>query len=158
MLEITDEIVGPAGFESTVSNGGKLRPYASNGKLLLIVDDEPPLLRLLEFLFSRQGYQVRTAANGLEALEILQRERPSLIVLDVMMPRMDGYQVATAVRSNPELADIPIVMLTAKAQEEDQERGMAVGVDTYVTKPFEPERLTEIVAEYLTRTPVKNHA
>jgi CheY-like chemotaxis protein len=119
------------------------------GHKILVVDDEPPLLRLLAFLLTRQGYIVLTATNGEEALAILRRERPDLLVLDVMMPRLDGYAVATMVRTEPGFATVPIIMLTARAQQEDEERGLAVGVNAYMTKPFEPERLSEMIAGYL---------
>lgn len=126
--------------------------------LILVVDDEPPLLRLLEFLLSRQGYSVQTAVNGENALEIVRREHPDLIVLDVMMPRMDGYQVAAAIRADSDIAETPILMLTARAQEEDRERGLAVGVNTYMTKPFEPERLAEVIASFFEPVPMKSSA
>ena len=121
------------------------------GFTILVVDDEPPLLRLLEFLLQRQGYQVLTATDGVAAMEILQTVRPDLLVLDVMMPRMDGYQVAEAVRADARLAEIPIIMLTAKAQDEDEEQGRIAGADVYLTKPFEPDALAERISRFLSR-------
>jgi DNA-binding response OmpR family regulator len=118
---------------------------------ILVVDDEPALLRLMEYVLSRAGYTMLTATNGEEALHETRRERPDLIVLDIMMPRMDGYQVAEAIRSDPDpdLRRTPIIMLSAKAQEEDIERGIEAGVDHYVTKPFTPDALTALVATHL---------
>jgi two-component system alkaline phosphatase synthesis response regulator PhoP len=116
---------------------------------ILVVDDEPALLRLMAFVLQKQGYEMVTATNGEEALEIVAERHPDLVVLDIMMPRRDGYQVAEEMRATPALADIPIVMLSAKAQEEDIERGIEAGVNTYVTKPFAPEQLTRIVAALL---------
>ena len=118
---------------------------------ILVVDDEPALLRLMEFVLAREGHTMLTATNGEEALDEARRERPDLIVLDIMMPKMDGYQVAEAIRTDDELKHTPIIMLSAKAQEEDIQRGMAAGVDRYITKPFSPEDLTSLVSGYLTR-------
>lgn len=116
---------------------------------ILVVDDEPALLRLMDFVLARHGYTLLSATNGEEALALAREHRPDLIVLDIMMPRVDGYQVAEVLRADAELASIPIIMLTAKAQEEDIERGLAVGVDRYVTKPFSPDDFVEIVAAHL---------
>ena len=115
---------------------------------ILVVDDEPALLRLMEFVLDRQGYRLVTATNGEEALEQARASRPDVIVLDIMMPKLDGYQVAEALRADAELSGIPIIMLSAKAQEEDIERGVEAGVDRYITKPFSPEELAVIVSEY----------
>ena len=119
---------------------------------ILVVDDEPALLRLMEFVLAREGHIMLTATDGIDALEEARRERPDLIVLDIMMPKMDGYQVADAIRADADLKDIPIIMLSAKAQEEDIERGMAAGVDRYITKPFSPDDLTVLVSRYLARS------
>jgi len=110
---------------------------------ILVVDDEPALLRLMEFMLSRWGYHLLTAMNGDEALDLVHAHRPDLLILDIMMPRKDGYQVAEAIRSDadPGIARIPIVLLSAQAQDTDIVRGMAEGVETYITKPFEPEYL-----------------
>lgn len=116
---------------------------------ILVVDDEPALLRLMEFVLARQGHTMITATNGEEAVEAAREHRPDLVVLDIMMPRMDGYRVAETLRADEELARTPIIMLSAKAQEEDIQRGLAVGVDRYVTKPFAPDHLVELVAECL---------
>ena len=116
---------------------------------ILVVDDEPSLLRLMAFVLQRRGYAMITATNGEEALTKLRQNRPDLVVLDIMMPRKDGYQVASEVRADPELTQTPIIMLSAKAQDEDIERGLALGVNAYITKPFEPERLAEAVAAAL---------
>lgn len=116
---------------------------------ILVVDDEPALQRLMAFVLQRQGYSLLTASNGDEALEIVRSHHPDLVILDIMMPRRDGYEVAEIMRADPDLAETPIVMLSARAQEEDVERGITAGVNSYVTKPFEPEKLTEIVAALL---------
>ena len=116
---------------------------------ILVVDDEPALLRLMEFVLAKQGHAMLTATNGEEALEMIRSQRPDLIVLDIMMPKLDGYQVAEAIRADDDLKHTPIIMLSAKAQEEDIERGVAAGVDRYVTKPFSPDELATIVSDHL---------
>ena len=122
---------------------------------ILVVDDEPALLRLMAFVLEKHGYHMLTATNGDEALEVVRDQKPDLIVLDIMMPRKDGYQVAEAIRADPEISAIPIVMLSAKAQDEDIERGMTAGVDTFITKPFDPNQLADTVAAFLrNRTPL----
>lgn len=118
---------------------------------ILVVDDEPALLRLMEYVLAKQGYTMLTATNGEDALVEARAQRPDLIVLDIMMPKLDGYQVAEAIRADAELKSTPIIMLSAKAQEEDVERGIAAGVDRFVTKPFAPDDLARLVAEFLER-------
>jgi DNA-binding response OmpR family regulator len=118
---------------------------------ILVADDEPALLRLMEFVLAKQGHNLITATNGEQALAEARRQRPDLIVLDIMMPRMDGYQVAEAIRADDDLKGTPIIMLSAKAQDEDIARGLEAGVDQYVTKPFSPDELTALVTNYLER-------
>ena len=113
---------------------------------ILVVDDEPTIVRLMEFILARQGHEMLIAVNGEEALQKIQEHLP-----DLMMPRIDGYEVAQQLRANPETAGLPIIMLSAKAQEEDIRRGAEVGVDAYVTKPFSPEHLVQVVTEHLQR-------
>ncbi len=105
----------------------------------------------MEFVLAKQGHTMLTATNGEEALAEARRERPDLVVLDIMMPRMDGYQVAEAIRADDDLKNTPIIMLSAKAQDEDIARGVEAGVDHYVTKPFSPDELTALVTNYLER-------
>ena len=122
---------------------------AAPASRILVVDDEPAIVRLMEYVLDRQGYTVRSAADGEEALRIVGEFQPELIILDVMMPRKDGYTVAEAIRSDPALAGIPIIMLSAKAQDRDVEQGLAVGANLYLTKPFGPDGLLETVAQCL---------
>jgi DNA-binding response OmpR family regulator len=131
---------------------GVENPVVEDGTpTILVVDDEPALLRLMAFLLKRQGYRLITATNGEEALLQLQEHRPDLVVLDIMMPKMDGYEVTERLRADPdrELAATPILMLSAKAQDEDIVRGLEAGSEAYVTKPFDPEMLTNAVAAML---------
>ena len=118
---------------------------------ILVVDDEPTIVRLMEFILARQGHEMLVAVNGEEALEKIRAHAPDLVLLDIMMPRIDGYEVARAVRADPATASLPIIMLSAKAQEEDIRRGVGIGVDEYITKPFSPEHLVHVVAGYLSR-------
>ena len=100
---------------------------------LLIVEDDTDLVKALELYFSRVGYQVLVAKNGLEGLQKLYDERPSIVLLDIAMPRMDGWEVCRRIR---ELSDVPIVILTARVQEEERVKGLKLGADDYVVKPF----------------------
>ena len=118
---------------------------------ILVVDDEPTIVRLMEFILARQGHEMIVAVNGEEALQKIAAHQPDLVLLDIMMPRIDGYEVAQRVRADPKTASLPIIMLSAKAQDEDIRRGVEVGVDEYVTKPFTPDHLVQVVSEYLSR-------
>jgi CheY-like chemotaxis protein len=118
---------------------------------ILVVDDEPTIVRLMEFILARQGHEMIVAVNGEEALQKIRAQQPDLVLLDIMMPRIDGYEVAHQLRSDPATASLPIIMLSAKAQEEDIRKGIEVGVDKYITKPFSPEHLVHVVADYLQR-------
>ena len=118
---------------------------------ILVVDDEPSIVRLMEFILARQGHEMLVAVNGEEALQKVRSEQPDLVLLDIMMPRIDGYEVARTLRADAETAGMPIIMLSAKAQEEDIQKGIDVGVNEYITKPFSPEHLVHVVADYLQR-------
>ncbi len=112
---------------------------------ILACDDEKHIVRLVQVNLERQGYEVVTANDGREALEKVEAERPDLVVLDVMMPYMDGFEVLQNLRRNPSTRDIPVIMLTAKAQDADVFRGWQSGVDCYLTKPFNPMELISFV-------------
>lgn len=112
---------------------------------ILAVDDEKHIVRLVQVNLERQGYEVVTANDGKEALEKVESERPDLVVLDVMMPYMDGFEVLQNLRRNPSTRDIPVIMLTAKAQDADVFKGWQSGVDCYLTKPFNPMELISFV-------------
>lgn len=114
-------------------------------KKILAVDDEKAIVRLVQVNLEREGYEVVTAYDGKEALEKVESEKPDLIVLDVMMPYMDGFEVLQQLKKNPETRDIPVIMLTAKAQDADVFRGWQSGVDCYLTKPFNPMELKAFV-------------
>jgi two-component system alkaline phosphatase synthesis response regulator PhoP len=114
-------------------------------KKILAVDDERHIVRLVQVNLERQGYEVVTAFDGKEALEKVESENPDLIVLDVMMPYMDGFEVLQNLKKNQNTRDIPVIMLTAKAQDADVFRGWQSGVDCYLTKPFNPMELIAFV-------------
>lgn len=112
---------------------------------ILTCDDEKHIVRLIQVNLERQGYEVITAFNGAECLELVAADRPDLIVLDVMMPEMTGFEVLEALKKNPDTAEIPVIMLTARAQDADVLRGWQSGVECYLTKPFNPMELIAFV-------------
>jgi DNA-binding response OmpR family regulator len=118
-------------------------------KKVLIADDEPNIVISLEFLMQQQGYEVRIARDGEEALIAAAEFRPDLILLDVMMPQRSGYEVCQKIRENPELQSVKIVMLTAKGRDMEVQKGLALGADEYVTKPFSTKDLAEQVRRLL---------
>lgn len=114
-------------------------------KKILVVDDERHIVRLIQVNLERQGYHVVTAHDGKEALEKVTAETPDLVVLDVMMPYMDGFEVLRNLRREPETRELPVIMLTAKAQDRDVFTGYQAGADMYLTKPFNPQELITFV-------------
>lgn len=119
---------------------------------ILVVDDDPVIQKLLEVNFSIEGYAVEVAGDGAEAVEKARAVSPDLIVLDVMMPKMNGLEAAKVLKSDPSTASIPIIMLSAKAQDLDQEAGLEAGVNFYMTKPFDPLELLDKAAELIKGT------
>jgi two-component system alkaline phosphatase synthesis response regulator PhoP/two-component system response regulator VicR len=118
-------------------------------KHILTVDDETNIRRLVQVNLQRAGYRVTMACDGIEALEYIGQERPDLVVLDVMMPRMDGFEVLRRLKMDASLAELPVIMLTAKAQDADIFRGWQSGADCYLTKPFNPTELLAFVKRIL---------
>ncbi len=114
-------------------------------KKILVVDDERQIVKLVEINLRKAGYDVICAYDGVEALEKVQSDRPDMIVLDVMMPRMNGFDVLKKLQSNPDTEQIPVIMLTAKAQDADIFAGWQSGVSSYLTKPFNPRELLTFV-------------
>ena len=108
---------------------------------VLIVDDEPIILMSLEFLLKKSGYKVFIARDGREALDIVEKELPDIILLDVMMPEVDGYEVCQKIKNDKETAHIKIVFLSAKTKQEDIDKGYELGADLYITKPFSTRNL-----------------
>jgi DNA-binding response OmpR family regulator len=118
-------------------------------KRVLIVDDEPSILISLEFLMKREGYEVSVARDGEAGLAAIRDQRPDLVLLDVMMPKRNGFEVCEAVRADPALAGVRILMLTAKGREAEIKKGLALGADAYVVKPFSTHDLVDEVRALL---------
>ena len=119
-------------------------------KKILAVDDERHIVRLIQVNLERAGYQVITAYDGREALKKIEEEHPDLVVLDVMMPYMNGLEALKQIRANPKTRNLPVIMLTAKAQDQDVFQGYSYGVDIYLTKPFNPVELLTFVKRIFT--------
>jgi DNA-binding response OmpR family regulator len=118
---------------------------------VLIADDEPNIVTALEFLLGRAGYEVRTAANGDEALALLESFAPDLVLIDIMMPGKSGYEVCQRIRERPEWRHVKIVMVSAKGRDAEISKGMSLGADLYVTKPFSTQELIAAVDRLLAR-------
>lgn len=116
-------------------------------KRLLIVDDEPDLADMIKFRLEANGYECLLAHDGQIALELARKERPDLIILDLMLPKMDGYKVCGLLKKDSRYVNIPIIIFTAKAQEEDKKLSQEVGANAYLSKPFEPKVLLEKIKE-----------
>lgn len=118
-------------------------------KSILVVEDEPNIVLSLQFLMKKAGFDVRIARDGEEALSAVEDRAPDLILLDVMIPKRDGYDVCQTIRANPAWKNIYIIMLTAKGRDVDREKGVALGANDYITKPFSTRDLTEKVKQLL---------
>lgn len=118
---------------------------------LLIVDDEPNILLSLQFVMKKAGYEVRTAKDGEEALAEIARAKPDLVLLDVMMPKLDGFSVCQRIRATAEWKDVRVIMLTARGRDVEREKGLSLGADDYITKPFSTKDATDRVAAVLAR-------
>lgn len=116
-------------------------------KRILAVDDEPHILRLVSFSLSTHGYEVIQATDGMAAVEVAEAEQPDLILMDVMMPLLDGYGACERLKANEKTAHIPVVMLSAKSQASEQKAGLERGAVGYITKPFTPRELVDRVGE-----------
>jgi DNA-binding response OmpR family regulator len=120
-------------------------------KSVLVVEDEPNIVLSLEFLMKQAGYAVHVVTDGEQALQAVEKSPPDLILLDVMIPKRDGYDVCQTIRANPDWKNIRIIMLTAKGREAEKEKGLALGADDYITKPFSTRELTELVDKLVNR-------
>ncbi|MDH7912641.1 response regulator [Winogradskyella sp. SYSU M77433] len=116
-------------------------------KKILIVDDEPNIVMSLEYTFKKQDFEVYIARDGSEALEILKHEIPNVVLLDIMMPNVDGYQTLTQIKNNDSLKDTKVVFLTAKNKASDIEKGLNLGADKYLTKPFSVKKIVSEILE-----------
>ena len=121
----------------------------ADSKTILIADDEPNIVISLEFLMKREGYRVVIAVDGEEALDKIRSESPDLVLLDVMMPKMNGFDVCQSLRADPELSETRILMLTAKGRDTEVSKGLGLGADGYMTKPFSTKELLAEVRKLL---------
>jgi len=110
---------------------------------ILVVDDEIYIVHILDFSLGMEGYEVLTALDGEQALEKARTEKPDLIVLDIMMPKLDGYETCKRLKADADTKDVPVILLSAKGRNVDQKVGFEVGADDYITKPFSPRKLVE---------------
>jgi len=124
--------------------------------IVLVVDDEEMTRKLLRLMLERDGFVIVEAEDGLEALEIIKREMPDVIIMDVMMPNMDGFSACQALRSKPETAKIPIILLSARAQAEAIRAGLSAGANRYMTKPISKPELVQTIRDLLSDVPVVN--
>ncbi len=120
-------------------------------KRILAIEDDPDIVELLRFNLERESYQVVAAQTGTEGLAELRQQRPDLLILDLMLPEMSGFEVCRVIRSDPGLMDLPVIMLTARSEEADVIAGIELGADDYITKPFSPRELTARVGALLRR-------
>ncbi|MBD0724215.1 response regulator [Flavobacterium sp. L1I52] len=118
-------------------------------KKILIVDDEPNIVMSLEYTFKKNNFEVFIARDGQEALDTLEHQHPDLIILDVMMPMVDGYSTLEQIKQNPELENCKVIFLSAKNKEQDIEKGLSLGANLYITKPFSIKKLVEQVQNLL---------
>ncbi len=121
----------------------------SSAKKILLVEDEPEFRMALRIRLEANGYEVIEAEDGVTGLDMARNQSPHLIVLDIMLPKMDGYKVARLLKFDEKYRNIPIVMLTARSQQNDRETGLTVGSDAYVTKPYKPQEMLDIIAKLL---------
>jgi len=121
-------------------------------KKILVIEDNPSALRLIGYTLEQEGYQVIAATNGLEGMRRAQGEEPDLIILDIMLPGIDGFEICHRLRAEPGTAQLPVLMLSAKIQETDKATGLKVGADDYLTKPADPSEIISRVQTLLAKT------
>jgi len=121
----------------------------SDKKKILLADDEEDIKMVVQIFLESRGYEVLTAFDGLSALDMIRTEKPDLVLLDVMMPVVNGFEVCTRMKADPEMRDIPVVMLSAMAQSESVDKGLSAGAADYIVKPFEPSALEEVIGKIL---------
>ena len=119
---------------------------------VLVAEDEPNIVLSLQFIMKKAGFRVRVAEDGDQAVRAIEDEKPDAVLLDIMLPKRDGFSVCETIKSNPNLSDIKVLILTAKSREEDKQRALSLGADDYVTKPFSTRELVDRVTELLNGT------
>ena len=119
------------------------------GRKILVTDDSPTILEILKSVLVEEGYEVIAAADGQQALDLARAENPDLIILDLMLPKIDGYKVCRMLKFDEKFKNIPIIMLTARAKDDDEKLGKEVGADAYLRKPFQPEEVIDQIKKLL---------
>jgi len=133
-------------------DGGRRYDSAMGQLSVLVVDDDPVILRLLEVSFQLEGIDVTTAVDGEEGVAAVRRQRPDVVISDIMMPRLNGLELLAALHDDPETAALPVILLSAKAQAADVQRGLELGAADYITKPFDPLELLDRVYKVLAKS------
>jgi len=138
----------------TSGEGATLAPVAQGLGRVLVVDDDEVIRQLIAVNLTLEGFDVATAVDGQDCLDKVSAIDPDVITLDIMMPRLDGWVTASQLRRNPETSGIKVVLITARAQEDDKARGRQIGVDAYLTKPFDPSEMIRVVRELAGHPPI----
>ena len=133
----------PADTRRVARTGQGTDAVGTPGGVVLVIDDEPYILRSLSYLLTREGYRVETASTGRDGLDRVRSLRPPVVILDVMLPEMTGYEVCEQIKQDPRLTSTYVLMLSAKGQQVDRERGLLGGADAYLTKPFSPREVAQ---------------
>lgn len=133
----------------TMAKDGPVREFGMSQERVLVVDDEVYILHILDFILGAESYEVVTATDGEQALQRVREDKPDLVILDIMMPKLDGYETCRIIKQDEETKHIPVILLTAKGREIDQKLGEEVGASDYITKPFSPAKLIERVQSIL---------
>jgi DNA-binding response OmpR family regulator len=131
------------------AGGGSDQGRTAMARTVLVVDDEPNIVLSLEFLIEQAGFEARVARDGEAALAAIEASKPDLVLLDVMLPKRDGFDVCETIRANPDWNDVRIVMLTAKGRDSERKKGLALGADAYITKPFSTREAMEQIKRFL---------
>jgi DNA-binding response OmpR family regulator len=145
-------VLYPLSYEGAGSRSYRRRYDLPMALSVLVVDDDPVILRLLQVNFELEGIDVVTAVDGEEGLKLVQTDRPDLVISDIMMPKVNGLELLAALRSSPDTASLPVILLSAKAQVADVQRGLELGADDYITKPFDPLELIDRLYKVLAKT------
>ena len=119
------------------------------GQKILVIDDEPNIVQYLAFVFNREGFDVATAGDGVQAMSMIRDSKPNLLILDIVMPNKNGYEVCQEIKSDPELQDIQVVMLSSISNEDSRRHAMSQGADDYINKPFSPMQVVTRIKELL---------
>ncbi len=143
---------------STATAGSLRMSSAKSREKIIVIEDEDDILEIIQYNLNRESYQVLTARDGEEGLALVRREAPHLVLLDLMLPGLDGLEVCRKLKTDPLTKSIPIIMVTAKGEESDVVLGLGVGADDYITKPFSPREMVARVSAVLRRGPIKEEA